>query len=221
MSLRAEGLRVVLQGFEVLRGVSLTVGPREAVALVGRNGAGKTTTLRSLMGLLPLKEGRILLDGLHLESLPPHRRAALGLGYAPEDRRLVGHLSVEDNLLLPAWALRLPPAEAGARLEEVYALLPELRRLRGRAAGALSGGEGKMVALGRALMVGRRVVLLDEPFQGLAPALAQRYAETLARVRKEKGEVAFLITESNPRLLRGVADRFYGIERGSVVEVEG
>lgn len=221
MSLQAEGLRVVLAGYEVLRGVNLALAPREAVALVGRNGAGKTTTLRALMGLLPLKEGRIFLDGLSLTSLPPHRRAALGLGYAPEDRRLVPHLSVEDNLLLPAWALRLPPKQARERLEEIYELLPELRRLRARVAGALSGGEGKMVALGRALMVGRRVVLLDEPFQGLAPALAQRYAETLAKVRREKGEVAFLITESNPKLLRGVADRFYWIERGEVREDEG
>ncbi len=221
MSLQAEGLRVVLAGYEVLRGVNLALAPREAVALVGRNGAGKTTTLRALMGLLPLKEGRILLDGLSLTSLPPHRRAALGLGYAPEDRRLVPHLSVEDNLLLPAWALRLPPKQAREWLQEIYELLPELRRLRARVAGALSGGEGKMVALGRALMVGRRVVLLDEPFQGLAPALAQRYAETLAKVRREKGEVAFLITESNPKLLRGVADRFYWIERGEVKEDEG
>lgn len=221
MSLQAEGLRVVLVGYEVLRGVNVALAPQEAVALVGRNGAGKTTTLRALMGLLPLKEGRILLDGLSLSSLPPHRRAALGIGYAPEDRRLVPHLSVEDNLLLPAWALRLPPKQARERLEEIYELLPELRQLRARVAGALSGGEGKMVALGRALMVGRRVVLLDEPFQGLAPALAQRYAETLARVRREKGEVAFLITESNPKLLRGVADRFYWIERGEVREDEG
>lgn len=219
MILRLEGVRVVLEGFEVLRGVNLALNPGEAVALVGRNGAGKTTTLRSIMGLVPLKGGRIFLDGTPLNSLPAHRRAASGLGYAPEDRRLIGHLTVEDNLLLPAWALRLPAGEMWRRLEEVYALLPELQRLRSRSAAALSGGEGKMVALGRALMVGTRVVLLDEPFQGLAPALAQRYAETLTRVRREKRGVAFLVTESNPRLLRKLADRFYQIERGEVKEV--
>jgi ABC-type branched-subunit amino acid transport system ATPase component len=221
MRLVAEGIRAILQGFEVLRGVSFHVLPGETVALVGRNGAGKTTTLRCLMGLVPVKEGRITLGEVVLNNLPPHRRAALGIGYAPEDRRLVGHLTVEENLLLPTWALGFPAEEARRRLEEVYSLLPELVRLRTRSAAALSGGEGKMVALGRALMVGTRVVLLDEPFQGLAPALVQRYVESLARVRTEKSEVAFLITESNPKLLRGVAERFYRIERGDVWEVKG
>ncbi|MFD3005282.1 ABC transporter ATP-binding protein [Thermus tengchongensis] len=219
MILQLREVRVTLQGFEILRGVNLHIGPGEAVALWGRNGAGKTTTLRAIMGLVALKAGQILLDGAHLENIPTHSRAALGLGYAPEDRRLIGHLTVEDNLLLPAWALRLSSGEARRRLEEVYALLPELQRLKGRLAAALSGGEGKMVALGRALMVGTRVVLLDEPFQGLAPALAQRYAETLVRVRQEKREVAFLVTESNPKLVKGLADRSYHIERGFVEEV--
>lgn len=219
MILRLEGVRVALQGFEVLRGVNLHLGPGESVALWGRNGAGKTTTLKAIMGLVPLRAGRVELDGVLLDRLPIHGRAALGLGYAPEDRRLIGHLSVEDNLLLPAWALRLPSPEARKRLEEVYELLPELRRLKGRSAAALSGGEGKMVALGRALMVGTRVVLLDEPFQGLAPALAQRYAETLVKVKQEKKGVAFLVTESNPKLLQAFAERFYRIERGTVEEV--
>ena len=212
---------MVLEGFEVLRGVNLHLEPGEAVALWGRNGAGKTTTLKAIMGLVPLKAGRVELDGVLLNGIPPYARAALGLGYAPEDRRLIGHLSVEDNLLLPAWALRLPLPEVRKRLDEVYALLPELQRLRNRLAAALSGGEGKMVALGRALMAGTRVVLLDEPFQGLAPALAQRYAETLVRVKGEKKEVAFLVTESNPGLLRTFAERFYRIERGTVEEVQG
>lgn len=219
MILRLEGVRVALQGFEVLRGVNLHLGPGEAVALWGRNGAGKTTTLKAIMGLVPLRAGRVELDGVLLNRLPTHGRAALGLGYAPEDRRLIGHLSVEDNLLLPAWALRLPSLEARKRLEVVYELVPELRRLKSRSAAALSGGEGKMVALGRALMVGTRVVLLDEPFQGLAPALAQRYAETLVRVKQEKTGVAFLVTESNPKLLQAFAERFYRIERGTVEEV--
>ena len=219
MILRLEGVRVALQGFEVLRGVNLHLGPGEAVALWGRNGAGKTTTLRAIMGLVPLRSGQVKLDSILLNRIPTHSRAALGLGYAPEDRRLIGQLSVEDNLLLPAWALRLSPSEARKRLEEVYDLLPELRPLKGRLAAALSGGEGKMVALGRALIVGSQVVLLDEPFQGLAPALAQRYAETLIRVKREKKGVAFLVTESNPKLLQAFAQRFYRIERGVVEEV--
>jgi hypothetical protein len=136
MRLVAEGIRAILQGFEVLRGVSLHVLPGETVALVGRNGAGKTTTLRCLMGLVPVKEGRIALGEVVLNNLPPHRRAALGIGYAPEDRRLVGHLTVEENLLLPTWALGFPAEEARRRLEEVYSLLPELVRLRTRSAAA-------------------------------------------------------------------------------------
>lgn len=218
MNLQLKDVRVVLQGFEILRGVNLHLNTGEAVALWGRNGAGKTTTLKAIVGLVPLKEGSISLDSLRLERMPTHRRTTLGIGYAPEDRRLIGALTVEDNLLLPCWALGIPKGEARKRLEEVYELLPELLRLQRRVAAALSGGEGKMVALGRALMVGKQVVLLDEPFQGLAPALAQRYAETLLRVRRAKRDVAFLITESNPKLLLGLVDRSYRIERGAVKE---
>ncbi|KTS34684.1 ABC transporter ATP-binding protein [Methylobacterium indicum] len=214
--LRLEGAAVEIAGAPVLRGVSLAVPPGGRVALIGRNGAGKTTTLRALMGLLPLQAGRLVLDGQEAGSVPAHHRARLGIGYAPEERKLFGSFTVQDNLLLPAQVLKLPKAEVSRRLDSVYALLPELKDFAPRKAAGLSGGQGKMVALGRALMVGTRAVLLDEPFQGLAPALALRYAEALARLRAALPDVAILITESSPDLLRALVDTTIQIERGEI-----
>ncbi|MXP62733.1 ATP-binding cassette domain-containing protein [Roseomonas sp. M0104] len=214
--LRLEGVSVAIEGAPVLREVALHVPPGGRVALIGRNGAGKTTTLRALMGLLPVQQGRIALDGQDAGGIPAHHRARMGIGYAPEERRLFGGFTVRDNLLLPAQVLRLPRAELERRLGLVLTLLPELRDVAPRRAAGLSGGQGKMVALGRALMVGTRAVLLDEPFQGLAPALALRYAEALARLREALPEVAILITESSPALLRSLVDRSYVIERGEI-----
>lgn len=215
--LRLEEVTVDLAGVAVLRRVSFSVRPGARVALIGRNGAGKTTTLRTLMGLVPLREGRVSLDGRDCTMMPAHRRAALGIGYAPEERRLFGSFSVRSNILLPAEVLKLPCLEVTRRLDSVFTLLPELRDLANRQAAGLSGGQGKMVALGRALMVGARAILLDEPFQGLAPALALRYAEALARLRTALPEVAILITESSPDLLRSLVDSTYVIERGEIV----
>ncbi|MGQ7793138.1 ABC transporter ATP-binding protein [Faunimonas sp. B44] len=206
-----------LGGVLVLRGIDLAVRSGRTTVLVGRNGAGKTTTLRAIMGLVPLAGGTIQHDGQDLGSVPGHRRAALGIGYAPEDRRLIPSFSVEDNLALPALALGLAARDRKARLEEVYELLPELKAMRSRAGGHLSGGQGKMVALGRALMVGKRLVLLDEPFQGLAPALALNYAEAIGRIRRVMPDLALLITESSPHLLDRLTDETAGIERGEIV----
>lgn len=214
--LRLDHVSVDIAGAPVLRGVSLTVPPGGRVALIGRNGAGKTTTLRALMGLLPLRGGRVAVDGQDCAGIPAHRRAALGIGYAPEERRLFGSFTVRENLLLPAEVLGLPAGEVRRRLETVFELLPELRDFAPRKAAGLSGGQGKMVALGRALMVGTRAVLLDEPFQGLAPALALRYAEALARLRSALPDVAILITESSPDLLRALVDSTAVIERGEI-----
>jgi ABC-type branched-subunit amino acid transport system ATPase component len=203
-------------GFVVLRDVSVALEAGKTTVLIGRNGAGKTTTLRAIMGLVPVARGTLTLDGTNLLATPPHGRAALGIGYAPEDRRLIASFTVEENLLLPMIALREPARVRQQRLESVYALLPELAGLRARPGGHLSGGQGKMAALGRALMVGTRVVLLDEPFQGLAAALANNYAETLRRVRAQRKDLALLITESSPRLVQKIADSALRIERGQV-----
>jgi ABC-type branched-subunit amino acid transport system ATPase component len=214
--LRLDGVSVEIAGAPVLRRVSLAVPPGGRVALIGRNGAGKTTTLRTLMGLLTPSTGEVALDGRPCTALPAHHRARLGIGYAPEERKLFGAFTVRENMLLPAQVLGLPGTEIARRLEAVYSLLPELRDFAPRRAAGLSGGQGKMVALGRALMVGTRAVLLDEPFQGLAPALALRYAEALGRLRSALPDVAILITESSPDLLRSLVDSTFVIERGEI-----
>lgn len=217
--LRIESVEVQIEGVQVLRGVTLEVPAGGTVALIGRNGAGKTTTLRSVMGLVRTERGEVFLGGRAVSSVVPFRRPALGIGFAPEDRRLFGTLTVEENLLLPLQVQRVSIPTRRERLAEVYELLPELDEFRGRKAGSLSGGQQKMVALGRALMIGSRVVLLDEPFQGLAPALARRYAEALIALRQRWTELAVLITESNPSLLKGLAQQTYQIERGEVSPV--
>jgi branched-chain amino acid transport system ATP-binding protein len=214
--LQLEQVRVRFHEHLVLRDVTFALAPGRTAVLIGRNGAGKTTTLRSIMGVLPLSGGRILVDGRDLATVPSYERPRLGIGYAPEDRRLIAEFSVEDNLLLPAVALQFAPAERRRRLDEIYALLPEVAAFRARPGGVLSGGQGKMVALGRALMVGTRYVFLDEPFQGLAPALALSYADTLKRLRQTRPELGVLVTESTPKLLDKVVDDSLTIERGEV-----
>lgn len=214
--LRLDQVRVRFHDQVVLRGVDMDVPASKTTVLIGRNGAGKTTTLRSIMGVLAPESGRIMLNDLDLTGVPSHERARLGIGYAPEDRRLIADFSVQDNLLVPAIALKLAAAERRRRLDEVFALLPEVAEFRHRSGGVLSGGQGKMVALGRALIAGTRYVLLDEPFQGLAPALALAYANTLVRLRQSRPELGLLITESTPRLLDKIVDFSLLIERGEI-----
>ncbi|MCR4522739.1 MULTISPECIES: ATP-binding cassette domain-containing protein [Bosea] len=214
--LRIEGVSAAIAGVQVLRSVSLGLTSGRTTILIGRNGAGKTTTLRAIMGLLPVQGGSVRLGGEEIGATPAYRRAAQGIGYAPEDRRLVPEFTVEDNILLPALALSLPAAERARRLDEVYALLPQLKTMRKRPGGGVSGGQGKMVALGRALMVARTALLLDEPFQGLAPALALEYARTLGELRRNRPDLAILVTESTPALLDAIADETLQIERGEI-----
>ena len=214
--LRIEGVSAAIAGVQVLRSVSLGLTSGRTTILIGRNGAGKTTTLRAIMGLLPVQGGSVRLGGEEIGMTPAYRRAAQGIGYAPEDRRLVPEFTVEDNILLPALALALPGPERKRRLDEVYALLPQLHTMRKRPGGGVSGGQGKMVALGRALMVARTALLLDEPFQGLAPALALDYARTLGDLRRSRPDLAILVTESTPALLDAIADETLQIERGEI-----
>jgi branched-chain amino acid transport system ATP-binding protein len=203
-------LRVSIQSVEVLRGLSLAVEPGEMIGLVGRNGAGKTTTLRAVMGLLPA-QGQIRFAGVDLARLPTHGRAAIGIGYMPEDRRLVPQLSVEENILLPSWAIR--DRDGKARLAFVYGLMPEVAAMRARKALQLSGGQQKLVALARALIAGTRLLLLDEPFEGVAPALSQRLAEVIAAL-KGSG-LCVLIAQSDLNHSVRLLDREYPIERGA------
>jgi ABC-type branched-subunit amino acid transport system ATPase component len=212
--LSLENVCVDLAGTPVLRNVSAQVYTGSLVAIVGRNGAGKTTLLRTMMGLVKLKSGKILFDEDELHHLPPHWRAEQGIGYAPEDRIIFPTLSVEENLRLPCEAHGLVDADIDDRLAGVLEAVPQIRDLLKRSGAALSGGQGKMVALGRALMAGTRLVLLDEPFQGLAPVLAIQYGEALGRLRKLRPDLAILITESNAKLLGDIPDQIWTLERG-------
>jgi branched-chain amino acid transport system ATP-binding protein len=209
--LQIETLCVKLQSVEVLRGVSLKLAPGEMIGLLGRNGAGKTTTLRAVMGLVAASGGRITFGGENLLALPTHRRAALGIGYMPEDRRLIPQLTVQENVLLPGWVTR--GVDAAARLDFVYGLMPEVAAMRDRKAMALSGGQQKLVALARALIVGTRLLLLDEPFEGVAPALSRRLAEVIGLLRGQ--HVAVLIAQSDLNHTIRLLDREYRIERGA------
>src|SRR6476469_658853 len=173
--LEVRSLHVAIDSVVALRGLSVEVGSGKMVGLVGRNGAGKTTLMRTLMGHLAPTSGSIAFAGRDLLALPAHGRAGLGIGYMPEDRGLVPELTVEENILVPLWVNRALVTED--RLALVYRVLPQLVEMRGRRALLLSGGQQKLVALARALAAGTRLLLLDEPFEGVAPALSKRLAQ--------------------------------------------
>jgi branched-chain amino acid transport system ATP-binding protein len=204
-------LHVSIGPIEIIRNATLSLGEGQFCGLIGRNGAGKTTLLRAVMGALP-STGRMRFDGLDLLAEPAHSRAALGLGYMPEDRRLVPEFVVEENILLPS--LATGATDAKARLERIYALMPEVANFRRRRALELSGGQQKLVALARALMAGRRLLVLDEPFEGLAPALARRLGEVLSNLKTEN--ISVLMSESNESHVTDLLDRTFRIERGAV-----
>jgi branched-chain amino acid transport system ATP-binding protein len=210
--LRLENVSVSIGPVAILRGVSLGVGAGEFAGLIGRNGAGKTTLLRTVMGLLPVAGGSLSYEERPLAELPTHRRLSLGMGYMPEDRRLVPALSVEENVLLPAWSTRF--ADTASRLQRVYDTIPEVFDLRARKALHLSGGQQKLVALARAMMAGSRLLLLDEPFEGVAPVLARRLAQVIAGLRQTG--VSAILSESSLAHAHGLLDRVFTIDRGAV-----
>ena len=214
--LRVSNLSVSIASASILEGVALDVAPGTLTGLMGRNGAGKTTVMRSVMGLIPARSGDIRFDGTDLARQPAHVRARLGIGYMPEDRRLVPELTVRENILVPGWACKL--ADAEDRLAGIYRLLPEVEKFAMRKAMQLSGGQQKLVALARALMPGTKLVLLDEPFEGVAPALAGRLVEVLSGL-KDQG-LSVLLSESDSTHSGDLVDALYVIERGRVTEAE-
>jgi len=211
--LKIEGIHVAIQSVVALRGLTLTVADGTMVGLVGRNGAGKTTLMRTVMGHLIPNQGRMTFDGQDLATLPRHARAAMGIGYMPEDRGLVPELTVEENILVPVWVNRT--LRVDERLALVYRVLPELTEMRERRALLLSGGQQKLVALARALAAGTRLLLLDEPFEGVAPALSRRLADVIAGLKGSR--VAVLISQSDLNHSRSLLDAEFVIERGANV----
>jgi len=211
--LTASEIDVYIDGNPIIRKASFRVSRGTVTGLLGRNGAGKTTLLRSLMGLNKVASGSLTFeDSVDLRVSSPSDRARLGIGYLPEDRRLISSITAEENVLLPHWAMKIE--NVNERVEWVYSIIPECRPLAKRRASLLSGGQQKLVALARALLVGHRLLLLDEPTEGVAPTLALRILEILKVLATEKHTI--MIAESDAQKLRLFSDRIYRIDRGSV-----
>ena len=198
----------------VLRGVSINVDTDEVVALVGRNGAGRTTIIESITGLLPMRSGRIRFRDEDITALPPHRRARCGIGYAPENSGIFPDLTVAENLMISQW-LTAKTGRGGGSEEGALRVFPEIRPLLGRQGLNLSGGQKKMVAIARAMALAPYLMILDEAFEGLAPAVVKRFREAVMTI-KAMG-IALLIAESNLVSAAAIADRLYVIDRGEIL----
>jgi branched-chain amino acid transport system ATP-binding protein len=212
--LAVRDLTADIQGSRVLRGISFDVGPGELVCLVGRNGAGKTTTFRSIMGFRKPVAGSITFKDRSLVGLRPYQIARLGLGYAPEESEVFGELTVAENIAMPTWT-RPSDRPAEQRIAEAYKVFPKLERYRDRGGQALSGGERKMVSIARALALDPQLLLLDEPTEGLSPAIVPSIVDGLANIRNF-GHAVF-IAESNIHHVPDFTDRLYVLERGEII----
>ena len=231
-------------GSRILRGVNLEVNSGEVVALMGRNGVGKTTTLKSITGLLPIRTGAITFDGQRLDSLPPDARARAGIGYVPQGRDIFPHLTIEENLRVGLVVHKRGRASDQEGLEKVFSLFPVLKEVRTRKGGVLSGGQQQQLAIARALLTKPKLLILDEPTEGIQPSIIEQIGDTLkklkisniseeeatAQARRESAEIqhavkelkrehalAILLVEQYVDFCREVADRFYAMDRGTVV----
>jgi len=196
----------------VLHGITFDVSPGEVVTLLGRNGAGKTTTLKSIIGILSKRKGSVTFEGAETIRLPSRAIARLGVGYVPEERGIFSSLSVEENLILPP---QVKPG--GLSLEQIFELFPNLRERLSSQGTKLSGGEQQMLAIGRILRTGARLLLLDEPTEGLAPVIVEQIGRTIARLKKEGFTI--VLVEQNFRFASTVADRHYVVEQGKVIDM--
>lgn len=210
--LKINKLNVDIGLIQILKNVSLDLEKGQMVGLIGRNGAGKTTLLRAIMGILKTKSGELIFEENDLIKLPAQKRAYLSIGYMPEDRKLIPSMTAEENILTPAWATGIKDWES--RLKWIYKIIPEALDLKDRPSTSLSGGQQKLIALSRALMVGSKLLLLDEPSEGIAPALTKRIIDILNNLKKEG--VTTLIAESNAGHYKGMLDKSFIIERGEI-----
>jgi len=217
--LKVDGIDTYRGPAHILHGVSLKVDKQEVVCLVGRNGAGKTTTIESIMGFLPLHAGQITYNGENLTKLPPHARAWRGIGYSPEDCGVFPELSVEENLMISRWLGDDVAAQRGEKRgdpsEQAYAVFPEVKNLLSRQGLHLSGGQRKMVAIARAMMLSPTLLLLDEAFEGLAPVIVNRFTDAVLKI-KAMG-VSILMAESHLAAATRIGDRLYAIDRGEII----
>ncbi|MDF2234755.1 ABC transporter ATP-binding protein [Albimonas sp. CAU 1670] len=212
--LRVEDLNVVYGAYQVLWDVSMDCGDREVVAVLGPNGSGKSTVLKAIMGLTPVRSGKILFEGADLTRTPVHEKVAMGISMVLERRRLFKDMTVRENVLLGAYHKSVA-GKSAERLEWVESLFPILAERRNQVAGKMSGGEQQMVAVARALMSGPRLLLMDEPFLGLAPRIVAQIADI---IRKVNGEgIAVIFNEQNVQLSFGISDRGYLLEGGRMM----
>ena len=212
--LTLDGVHTYYAKSHILHGVSLEVRPGEVVGLLGRNGVGKSTTLKTIMGIVRPSSGRIVFDGRDIAGLPPYRLARVGIGYVPEDRRIFRLLSVLENLRTGLDRPEVTATRRQALLDKVYESFPILAERRNQAGGTLSGGEQQMLAIARAMMLEPRIILLDEPTEGLMPRMVAQIREIIDVLHKEG--VAILLVEQNVPLTLDVSDRVYIMEKGTV-----
>ena len=211
--LEVNGVSVKIGAILALKNFTLNIKKGEMIALIGRNGAGKTTLLKSIMGVNKLSDGMIKFNDINLANSASHERAALGMGYMPEDRGLIPELTVEENIVLPSWSIQ--NLDSDERLGLVYKIMPELKEMSDRKALLLSGGQQKMAALGRALVLGTQLLLLDEPFEGVAPALSQRLGEVIRGLKEQN--MSIILSQSELNHTEDIFDKQFVIERGENV----
>ena len=209
--LRIEGLNAWYGESHILHGVDLTVNEGEVVCLLGRNGAGRTTTMRAIVGLTGARKGSIRIHGEEAIKLPPHKVARLGVGYCPEERGIFASLSAEENLMLPPVI-----APGGMAIDEIYAMFPNLKERASSPGTRLSGGEQQMLAVARALVLNPRLLLLDEPLEGLAPIIVEELLRAIRRITREEG-LSAIIVEQHPQAILAISDSAVVLDRGSVV----
>lgn len=234
--LQLASIETFISGSRILRGVDLEVRAGEVVALMGRNGVGKTTTLRSITGVLPVRAGTITFNGQRIDQLAPDARARAGIGYVPQGRDIFPHLTVEENLHVGLVVHGRRGSAAKAALERVYSLFPVLKEMLSRKGGVLSGGQQQQLAIGRALLTDPKLLILDEPTEGIQPSIIEQIGDTLKKLKDEgfaqnpvaeiehavkvlkaEGRLAILLVEQFVDFCRDVADRFYAMDRGAVV----
>jgi urea transport system ATP-binding protein len=234
--LQLSAVETYIGGSRILRGVDLEIAAGEVVALMGRNGVGKTTTLRSITGVLPVRSGSISFAGQRIEAMPSDARARAGLGYVPQGRDIFPHLTVEENLQVGLVVHGRRGAAAKAALERVFTLFPVLKEMLSRKGGVLSGGQQQQLAIGRALLTDPKLLILDEPTEGIQPSIIEQIGDTLKKLKsdgfgpdysqeiqnavkvlKAEGRLAILLVEQFVDFCRDVADRFYAMDRGVVV----